>query len=115
MKKTNLILVVALAITSSFAFAQNEPPADNSMADDILGDLPPESPGEAAPKTPPAAQAPATNAEPVQIGTPEAPIDLTPAKNDAFDRLDALKMTRQELVAFMKSGGLKSRLMKEQK
>lgn len=110
------------------AQAQTEPSADNPMADEIFGDLPPAEPlpGEKGANEP--VPAPAKKAS--KMGSPteepivEAPtmpseeppvVDLTPMKNPAFDRLDAFKMTRAELAAFMKSGGLKSRVMKEAK
>lgn len=119
-----LAALASITIAVSSTWAQTES-TDNPMADDIFGDLPPAEPmpGEKAPNTKSVPAAPVsepaiTDTMPVEqeLAPAEAPVvDLTPMKNPAFDRLDAFKMTRAELAAFMKAGGLKSRVMKEAK
>ncbi len=91
MTKSNLILLAAIAIFSNFAHAQDaENTGPNSSVEDLMGaDDAGFDPG-----------APASSAGPKT------------ASNPALDRLDTIKISDSEIMTFMKSGGLKSRILK---
>ena len=96
MTKNILILVGVFAILSSLPKAENAAIGvaanENSAADDLLGaddaGLDATAPPEVAPEVAP------------------------PVANKALEHLDTIKIGRPEITAFMKAGGLKSRLLK---
>lgn len=116
--KINLIALVIFAVipfsTPFDAFAQaapdelleEAPAGTSSETDDLLSEMDGTGSGESAPEA-----APETEVTPGAVtGKPMVP--AAAPSSAAFGKIDSLSVSDADLAAFMKSGGLRSRIVK---
>lgn len=119
--KNNLIAMVIFAVfpfsIPTEVFAQAAPdelleeaqPGVSAETDDLLSEM---DAGTASEKVPESGAESTSEAESAVDAVATKATAVVPASNAAFEKIESLQVSDADLVAFMKSGGLRSRMMK---